>query len=46
VTAPAKLAMRAFKLLAKAGAAAIIWTLLNWEDVTPNWEDITDLWEG
>lgn len=41
----AKLAMRAFKLLAKAGGT-IIWTQLNWEDISANWEDISDLWEG
>jgi len=42
----AKLCMRAFKMLATVGAAVIIWTTYNWEDVTPNWEDITDMWEG
>ena len=29
-----------------AGAAAVVWTLLNWENVTANWEDISDNWEG
>jgi len=42
----AKLAMRAFKLLATVAAGAIIWTTMNWESITANWEDISDNWEG
>ena len=43
----AKLAMRAFKLLATVGAAVIIvWTTKVWEEVTPEWQEITDSWEG
>ena len=45
MTLSSKLAQRAFKLLAVTGGA-IVWVLLNWEDVDANWEDIEDLWEG
>jgi len=45
MTLSSKLAQRAFKMLA-VGAGAIVWVLLNWENVTANWEDIEDLWEG
>ena len=41
-----KLCIRAFKMLAVAAVGAVVWTLLNWEDITANWEDISDNWEG
>ena len=42
MTRSAKLAMRAFKLLAVGGA--VVWTLLNWDSITANWDNITDNW--
>jgi hypothetical protein len=36
--------MRVFGLL--ASTAVVVWSLLNWEDVSANWEDVTDNWEG
>ena len=46
MTLSSKLAQRAFKMLAVAGVGAVVWVLLNWEDVDAEWQEIEDLWEG
>ena len=30
----------------RGGSGIIVWTLLNWEDITEQWQLITDNWEG